>query len=167
MNNTIDNDKTAVYPVLALRGVPIFPCAVIHFDIGREKSIRALERAMAKDKLLFVSTQKDEINSSYPAKINDLETAIKAEKRRSCEQADALSKSGIRQINSLNDAHKAELEKLEASTPELTDDIKNKNYNDYVRNKSINTSSVACTIISIILAASFLYIQWLNICTVM
>lgn len=45
-----------------------------------------------------------------------------------------------------------ELEKLEASTPELTDDIKNKNYNDYVRNKSINTSSVACTIISIILA---------------
>lgn len=45
-----------------------------------------------------------------------------------------------------------ELEKLEASTPELTDDIKNKNYNDYVRNKSVNTSSVACTIISIILA---------------
>ena len=45
-----------------------------------------------------------------------------------------------------------ELEKLQTSTRELTDDIKNKNYNDYVKIKNLNTSSVACTIISIILA---------------
>ena len=45
-----------------------------------------------------------------------------------------------------------ELEKLKTSTRELTDDIKNKNYNDFVKIKNLNTSSVACTIISIILA---------------
>lgn len=45
-----------------------------------------------------------------------------------------------------------ELEKLQTSTTKLTDDIKNKNYNDYVKIKNLNTSSVACTIISIILA---------------
>lgn len=49
-----------VFPCVALRGVSIFPNTVVHFDIGREKSIRALEKAMASDKLMFVSTQKDE-----------------------------------------------------------------------------------------------------------
>ena len=49
-----------VLPCIPLRGVSIFPNTVVHFDIGREKSIRALEKAMATDKLMFVSTQKDE-----------------------------------------------------------------------------------------------------------
>ncbi|MBR3756230.1 MAG: endopeptidase La [Firmicutes bacterium] len=55
----VEESKT-IYPCIALRGVSIFPNTVTHFDIGREKSIRALEKAMSKDKLLFVSTQKDE-----------------------------------------------------------------------------------------------------------
>lgn len=49
-----------VFPCIALRGVSIFPNTVVHFDIGREKSIRALEKAMSDDKLIFVATQKDE-----------------------------------------------------------------------------------------------------------
>lgn len=49
-----------IYPCIPLRGVSIFPNTVVHFDIGREKSIRALEKAMAVDKLLFVSSQKDD-----------------------------------------------------------------------------------------------------------
>ncbi len=49
-----------VYPCIPLRGVTIFPNTVVHFDIGREKSIRALEKAMAVDKLMFVSSQKDD-----------------------------------------------------------------------------------------------------------
>ena len=56
----IMEEVKTVYPCIALRGVSIFPNTVTHFDVGREKSIRALEKAMAKDKLLFVSTQKDE-----------------------------------------------------------------------------------------------------------
>ena len=47
-------------PCIPLRGLLIFPNTVLHFDVGREKSIKALENAMANDKLLFVSSQKDE-----------------------------------------------------------------------------------------------------------
>ena len=49
-----------VLPCIALRGVTIFPNTVVHFDIGREMSRRALEKAMSSDKLLFVATQKDD-----------------------------------------------------------------------------------------------------------
>lgn len=53
-------EREDLFPCVPLRGVSIFPNTVVHFDIGREKSIRALEKAMAADKLMFVSTQMDE-----------------------------------------------------------------------------------------------------------
>ena len=40
-----EDEVEKVYPCIPLRGVSIFPNTVIHFDIGREKSIRALEKA--------------------------------------------------------------------------------------------------------------------------
>ena len=46
-------------PLLPLRGLSIFPYMVLHFDVGREKSIRALEEAMISDQLIFLVTQKD------------------------------------------------------------------------------------------------------------
>ncbi len=46
-------------PVLALRGLTIFPGAIMHFDVGREKSIRALDKAMALDQRILLVTQKD------------------------------------------------------------------------------------------------------------
>ena len=46
-------------PVLALRGLTVFPQSTIHFDVGREKSIRALENAMSGDQRVFLVTQKD------------------------------------------------------------------------------------------------------------
>ena len=49
-----------IYPCVPLRGVSIFPNTVVHFDIGRDKSIKALEAAMAEGRMLFVSSQKDE-----------------------------------------------------------------------------------------------------------
>ncbi|MBF1189957.1 MAG: LON peptidase substrate-binding domain-containing protein, partial [[Eubacterium] sulci] len=55
-----EDEVEKVYPCIPLRGVSIFPNTVIHFDIGREKSIRALEKAMAGDRMMFVSSQKDD-----------------------------------------------------------------------------------------------------------
>ena len=49
-----------ILPCIPLRGLSVFPNTVVHFDIGREMSVRALEHAMATDKILFVSSQKDE-----------------------------------------------------------------------------------------------------------
>ena len=47
-------------PCVPLRGLSVFPKTILHFDIGREKSIKALEAAMSQDKLLFLTSQKDE-----------------------------------------------------------------------------------------------------------
>lgn len=46
-------------PILALRGLAIFPEQTIHFDVGRSKSILALDAAMKRDQTLFLIPQKD------------------------------------------------------------------------------------------------------------
>lgn len=51
--------KNNVLPLLPLRGLTIFPHMVLHFDVGREKSILALESAMVKDQTIFLVTQRD------------------------------------------------------------------------------------------------------------
>lgn len=53
-------DNTAVrLPLLALRGVVVFPKTVASFDVARKKSANALRVAMEADQTLFVATQKD------------------------------------------------------------------------------------------------------------
>jgi len=52
-------------PLLPLRGLSIFPYMVLHFDVGREKSIKALEEAMINDQLIFLVTQMD-ANTDLP-----------------------------------------------------------------------------------------------------
>lgn len=47
-------------PFVPLRGLTIFPNTVVNFDIGREKSLKALDEAMANDKCLFVASQMDD-----------------------------------------------------------------------------------------------------------
>ncbi|MGI6727655.1 MAG: endopeptidase La [Anaerovoracaceae bacterium] len=46
-----------IMPMIPLRGLSIFPSMVLHFDIGREKSINALEKAMMMNQTVFLSTQ--------------------------------------------------------------------------------------------------------------
>src|SRR5699024_1003554 len=48
-----------VLPLIPLRGISIFPHMVIHFDVGREKSINALEEAMLDDSYILLCTQMD------------------------------------------------------------------------------------------------------------
>ena len=46
-------------PVLALRGLMVFPHMVLHFDVGRPKSVAALQEAMMNDQKIFLVAQKD------------------------------------------------------------------------------------------------------------
>ena len=50
---------TTKMPVLALRGMTVFPEQTVHFDVGRMKSALALEHAMKHDQVLFLAPQKD------------------------------------------------------------------------------------------------------------
>ncbi|MBP8616098.1 endopeptidase La [Veillonella sp.] len=47
-------------PTVPLRGMVVYPNIVIHLDIGRDKSIKAVEKAMENDRILAVVTQKDD-----------------------------------------------------------------------------------------------------------
>lgn len=50
---------TGRMPLLALRGMVVFPEQTVHFDVGRVKSALALERAMKHDQILFLAPQKN------------------------------------------------------------------------------------------------------------
>ena len=54
-----ENVMSGVMPVLALRGLTVFPNQTAHFDVGREKSVRALDSAMKKDQTLLLIPQKN------------------------------------------------------------------------------------------------------------
>ena len=54
-----EKKKNLSLPVLALRGLMVFPHMVLHFDVGRQKSIAALEQAMMADQQIFLVAQKD------------------------------------------------------------------------------------------------------------
>ena len=47
-------------PLLASRGMVVFPHMVIPLLVGRDKSIEAIEEAMVADKKILIATQKDE-----------------------------------------------------------------------------------------------------------
>ena len=52
-------NRTASVPMVALRGMTILPEMVVHFDISRERSIEAVQEAMAKDQKIFLLAQRN------------------------------------------------------------------------------------------------------------
>lgn len=53
------NEKSFSMPMVALRGIVIFPEMTMHFDVGRQKSIRAVRTAMEKKTNIFLAAQMD------------------------------------------------------------------------------------------------------------
>ncbi len=51
--------ETRIVPLLPLRGLLVYPTMVLHLDVGREKSVQALEQAMMGDHIIFLTTQKE------------------------------------------------------------------------------------------------------------
>ncbi len=52
--------KKIILPMIPLRGLVVLPYMILHFDVGRQKSIKALEAALASNQLVFLVTQHDE-----------------------------------------------------------------------------------------------------------
>ncbi len=51
--------QTRTIPLLPLRGLLVYPGMVLHLDVGRKKSVQALEQVMMDDQHIFLSTQKE------------------------------------------------------------------------------------------------------------
>lgn len=52
-------NEEKIVPLLPLRGLLVFPTMVLHIDVGRERSVAALEQALLTDNIVFLATQKD------------------------------------------------------------------------------------------------------------
>jgi ATP-dependent Lon protease len=52
-------EKAKVLPLLPLRGILVFPNMVLHLDVGRERSVNALEQAMVEDNKVLLVAQKE------------------------------------------------------------------------------------------------------------
>ncbi len=55
----MDKENTLIMPLIALRGMVMYPKMILHFDIGREKSVKALEQALKDGNRVFLVAQKD------------------------------------------------------------------------------------------------------------
>lgn len=56
-------NNTVILPSVALRGITVMPDMIVHFDITREKSVQAIEKAMQGDQKVFLIAQLDnEVN---------------------------------------------------------------------------------------------------------
>ncbi|HLR21463.1 MAG TPA: endopeptidase La [Tissierellaceae bacterium] len=58
INNQYNVEKVTL-PLIPLRGMSMFPHMVIHFDVGRDKSVKALEKAMLDDSNILLCSQMD------------------------------------------------------------------------------------------------------------
>ena len=55
----MSNEYNRHYPAIPLRNVTVFPGMVMHFDVSRKKSVKAVEASMAADELIYLVTQRD------------------------------------------------------------------------------------------------------------
>ena len=62
-------DNKFTLPTMALRGLVIFPCSTVGFDVVREKSKKALDEAMEGDRIIYLVTQKS-MNTEDPAELD-------------------------------------------------------------------------------------------------
>mgnify|MGYP000932166596 CR=1 FL=1 len=53
------NKTMETMPMVALRGLVIFPYMVLHFDVGRDISVAAVEQCMVQGQEIFLAAQKD------------------------------------------------------------------------------------------------------------
>ena len=57
-------EKKFILPVLPLRGLVVFPFTIIPFDVGRPRSVKALEEAMLGNQVIYLAAQRDENNQN-------------------------------------------------------------------------------------------------------
>lgn len=123
LEETNYENNRRILPAMALRGLTVFPGMVIHFDVGRQASVKALTAAMEEGDTIFLVTQK--VLSVEEPKENDLYTmgtiaAVRQILRLPNEgvrlMAEGLDRAKLCQITQERPYLIAEVEKLESKT---------------------------------------------------
>ena len=84
-------------PMIPLRGLHIFPNMVLHFDVGREKSVKALETAMVTNQKIFLTEPKSERYFRSRRTSNALLKTLKKSYRRKSHRRYWRSREVLRQ----------------------------------------------------------------------
>ncbi|MCD8074285.1 MAG: endopeptidase La [Lachnospiraceae bacterium] len=127
-------------PVIPLRGMTVFPTMVLSFDVSRDKSIRAVEEAMAADQAIFLVTQKDP-DASDPGLVDLYEVGVAAKVLNVAKlpknivrvRAEGLERARIQDIidqESYLEAQVAILEDEEVELDELTEEAMTRGLED-------------------------------------
>ena len=120
-------EKTTM-PAIALRGLTIFPGMIIHFDLSREKSISAVEKAMMNDQKVFLVTQKSadtenpDIDDVFTiGTIAEIKQISKLPNKIVRILVDGLEKARLIQFEESKELLIADIEPLEIQADEKTD----------------------------------------------
>ncbi len=89
--NSSKDFSEIVLPVLLLRGLVLFPGMILSFDVGRVKSIAAIDEAMKKDQRIFVVAQKN-VKENNPELKDLYEIGVIAKIKQVISQSDNLVK---------------------------------------------------------------------------
>jgi len=110
-------------PLLPLRGLLIYPTMVLHLDVGREKSVRALEKAMVGENLiLLVSQVETHIDDPEPDEIFNMGTVARVKQMLKLPNGtirvlvEGLNRASIVQYVETDDHYVVEVEELEEPT---------------------------------------------------
>ena len=118
-------------PVLALRGIVIYPEQTVHFDIGRVKSALALEAAMKHDQTLFLVPQKDILEDDpglkglYPiGTVVKVKQILKSQGENIRVLVDGLYRAKLTELSQMNPYLAGSVESV--TIPEVTDTMRHR-----------------------------------------
>lgn len=127
-------------PVLALRGLTVFPDQTVHFDIGRPQSLKALEVAMKGDQHLMLIPQKDlTVDNPKPTELYPVGTVVKV-KQVLKTQGETLRVL----VNGLCRAQVREMEQTEPYFSGLVEAIPEPETADSARNQALCREANMC-----------------------
>ena len=109
--------KTLHLPTIALRGLVVFPNNLVHFEVGREKSIAAVEWAMANNSNVFLVAQKS-MDTSNPAQADLFSYGVVAEVKQVLRVSEDLVKVLV------EGKYRAKITELDASGDFLLSEVR-------------------------------------------
>lgn len=112
-------------PMIALRGLVVFPKVIIHFDVAREKSVKALTAAANGNKLIFLTAQSDNSDEVEPEKL--YKVGVVAEVRQLLKTPSGITKVMVQgmyrarlvDITALEPYYKAQIKKYPERAPKI------------------------------------------------
>lgn len=119
------DDKTMIVPVIPLRGLAVLPGEIMHCDIGRPKTVGAMQHALETDGLAFLTFQEDAKKTEITAEdfspfgtLCKLKQVFRVQGDTVHLLVTGISRAVIREIVTTEDFFSARIEKAEESDPE-------------------------------------------------